>query len=141
MQSQLESIARILQGLKQLQPTQRSTYADAAKKRTYEGGYQRMSATRKPELGNRQMNQRLQGRRPMECWTCGEKGHIARFCKQITCYKCGKRGHVASQCGGQRQNRQIRCLENVEEDWEGDDFTDFENESITQDSLGQRNRI
>ena len=71
----------------------------------------------------------------MECWTCGEKGHIARFCKQITCYKCGKRGHVASQCGGLRQNRQIRCLENVEEDWESDDFTDFENESIIQGDI------
>ena len=57
MQSQLESIARILQGLKQLQPTQRGTYADAARKQTYDGGYQRMSATCKPELGNRQMNQ------------------------------------------------------------------------------------
>ena len=43
IQSQLESIARILQGLK-VAPTQRGTYADAARKRTYEGGYQRMSA-------------------------------------------------------------------------------------------------
>lgn len=159
IQSQLDSIVKILQGLKALQPT----YADAARKA---GGFQgqrpserRNYGTERPALAipqygarrqgvpqERQFSQRFQVRRQMpafrenqgnvpQCWTCGENGHIARFCRQTTCYKCRKTGHTAADCLRYRQTRQIRCLENVENAWssETDSSTaDIDNESVSQ---------
>ena len=165
IQTQLESIATILRGLKALQPS----YADAARKA---GGYQRQGpserrnyGTERPALAipqygarrqgvtqERQFSQRFQGRRQMptfsdnqrnipQCWTCGENGHIARFCRQITCYKCGKTGHVATDCLRYRQTRQIRCLENVENPWtsESDSSTaELDSESASQVEMNRQ---
>ncbi len=63
------------------------------------------------------------GDQPVECWTCGKKGHRSSECwsskgskgsakgkkddqkgkgkgKKVTCYKCGKEGHMSFECRG-----------------------------------------
>ena len=37
-----------------------------------------------------------------ECYTCGDKGHVAKDCKKSkenrACFKCGEKGHIARDC-------------------------------------------
>ena len=42
-------------------------------------------------------------RAPKKCWTCGQTGHISRFCNRQTvaerrCWSCGDVGHVYRDC-------------------------------------------
>ena len=32
------------------------------------------------------------------CYSCGEWGHIAKFCPKTKCFKCHEYGHTASTC-------------------------------------------
>ncbi len=54
----------------------------------------------------------MASRKSVQCYGCGERGHIRRHCKKqrgykpyeprggdVICYKCGKTGHIARFCG------------------------------------------
>jgi hypothetical protein len=122
IQKQLQSIVTILQGVKSLQPT----YADAVRERRHEiapGKDQprRQIFTRKQEEPKRlSSNARELRRNDFRCWTCGDGGHIARFCVMNCCKNCGRRGHASWQCRASRRTLNVRQLQEDQWDSEGE---------------------
>lgn len=140
MQKQLESIVTILRGIKTLQPT----YAEAVRKQrqvnTSEYGRQvpvqerkyyaarqqapavpRYEARRQaPVVRDSQRNiapvVRDSQRNILQCWTCGENGHISRFCSMNRCNNCGKRGHTSWNCRIPKKPFNVRHLQ--EDSWD-----------------------
>ena len=86
--------------LKMEEPTLAEVEREA---RAHEAATQAMNAMKKPVV---QLNQATGKEKPewqlnAKCYSCGNKGHIAKECKKkasLTCNYCKKKGHKESQC-------------------------------------------
>ena len=122
LQKQLESIVTILQGIKTLQ---KPSYAEMTRKRNNEAvninheeymrqGRRRGQMESKPQTPIiRDMRRQV-----VQCWTCGENGHISRFCSMNKCNNCGRKGHTAWNCRISGRPQNIRQLH--EDSWSSD---------------------
>ena len=146
IQKQLSFIVRILQSKETT--TNKQSYADAVRRRVdyIPKKHVAVSQTRPKRNYNDVTFDRPQ--KSMECWTCGNSGHIARFCpSRPQCKRCGRYGHQATNCfsttrvvsaGRVRGLRDLRG-EYSEQNWEAISSNDSmpdsnsENETIDDD--------
>jgi len=92
IQKQLAHISSILDrsfGTAQKNET-RPSYAAITQRYRPNQDAQLRRETRYPTSPRRVFEREL--RRPIECWECGQRGHIAKFCKTKSCQQCGQRG-------------------------------------------------
>lgn len=64
-----------------------------ARNRTDTGAVNRLYVKNRRSRGNDRKNE-------VQCYRCGEKGHIAKDCRsgETRCYRCNGSGHVAKDC-------------------------------------------
>ena len=62
----------------------------------------------------------------IQCWTCGQAGHISRFCDKNKCTTCGRFGHVAANCRTRTRPWRFRRMwdDNDGSDWNSNDSED-----------------
>ena len=44
-----------------------------------------------------------------KCHACGQQGHFANRCPNVTCYECGAKGHISRDCHQGQQKGDIVC--------------------------------
>lgn len=75
----------------------------------------------------------------IQCWTCGENGHISRFC-EMNCFKnCGKKGHAAWSCSFPRKALKVRQLQEIT--WDSDNEICYDDEGSNMCSLDLRPQV
>jgi hypothetical protein len=81
-------------------PQPRGYYRGQYSYRGFRGGYQQQTYNR-GRGETRTTRPTATGTFQPTCYTCNQKGHLARNCpsySQPTCYNCNEKGHIARNC-------------------------------------------